>query len=271
MKTLMLLAAAILVGATGTASAADYWEECNSCSSTQLSMKAKESVPTREGSYNVYLMDFESVTISKYSVSVVWMSRKGRYVAHAQAVTIESHILAEFSTQTKAISDDLAMIKAGMVVPRTVVPSAYDLMFNSSRQGDLSDYINDNLSLWQQIGAPVSIPLVALGKIVSINIIIPVEFSDGSTMQVQLVGLEGDLFHVEYTFEYKEGSAKDPDGNIIPDSLSAAESYVGVSSSLENFERLSSYIADWFSGSGVKCTSADTGVEITLTCKKQQK
>lgn len=268
MKTLLLLVGVMLIGATGTASAVDYWEDCNSCSSTQLRMKAKQSVPSREGSYYVYVMDFASVTISKYRVSVVWMDRKKRYNAHAEAVTTESHILAEFTTRTKAISDDLATIQAGIVVPSTVVPSAYDLMFNSSRQGALSDYINENLTIWQQIGAPVSIPLLALGKIVSLDIVMPVEFSDGSTIKVQLVGIDGDLFDVEYIFEYKEGSAKDPDGNIIPDSLAAAEYYVGVSSSFGNFERLSTYIAGWFSVSGVKCESEDDGLEISLTCKK---
>jgi hypothetical protein len=236
-------------------------------------MKAKQSVPrSHEGLHYVYVMDFASQTINKYRVRVALNRRKDGYRVSAEEITVEYSISSEFSSHTKAILDDIASIKSGIVIPGDVARSAYNFMFDSHAQNRVSNYIDDNLNIWQSIGIPAAIPLEALGKIVSLEFHIPVEFSDGSTLKVELTDVGGTYYDgVEYTFEYIEGSAKDSDGNTIPDSLAAAAPYVGVSSTQANAEALATYITDWFSGSGVSCTLTEDDSETIVTCKKAEK
>ena len=107
--------------------------------------------------------------------------------------------------------NDIVTAMAGTLIPADVAESAFDIVHNSLLQKRVSDYVNDNLSIWQTIGAPVSVPLQAFGKIVDLNFVVTVTFSDGSTAKFALTGLEGSLTEIHYTFEFVKGSARDAD------------------------------------------------------------
>ena len=262
----------LLMGLFSSAGATEYWESCNGCSDSQERQAAVRSAPRNTaGIFEVYVMDFEQVTVQKYRVSVFYARRDGGYQSAAFKLQTEAHIVYEFEQAVFAIKDRLASIEDGTPIPPAIVPSVYDLVHDARLQKRVSDYINENLNLWQSIAAPVAVPLRALGKIVDLNFIISVTFSDGSTANFVLTGLDGTLFSLSYTFEFEEGSARDADGNLVPSSADQAAPYSGVFSNDANAEALVDFINEWYSQemAPLICSSENSSSGVTVTCKRR--
>lgn len=272
MQGLLKLMFALSLFVVAHAHAAGYWDACNSCSQPQQYRAAVQAVPARvAGRFDVYLMDFERVAVQKYRVTTVHEPRDGGYRSAALAVPTEAHIVYEFEQVVRAIKDDIASFEAGTAIPEDVVASAFDVVHNAVMQRRVSDYINEHLTIWQSIGVPVAVPLSALGKIVNLNFVISVTFSDGSTAKVKLTGIEGSITDIRYTFELVEDSARDADGNLIPANATAAAPYQGLFSEQRFADQMTAFIIGWYSqeGAQVACRSEVTSDGIVVICKRR--
>jgi hypothetical protein len=268
MTILVLFAASVMTNAHAT----DIWEACNSCSDSQLPRKAIRAVPENTpGRFDVYVMDFTRERLHKYHVTTFYDSRERSYLTAALAVGVEGHVEHEFLQGVRAIKQDITSFAAGTPIPRDVAPSAFDIVHNVLLQRRVSDYVNEHLTIWQTIGAPVSVPLTAFGKIVDLNFVISVTFSDGSTAQLALTGLEGSLTEIRYTFELVEGSARDADGNLIPSTLAEAAPYVGIFSTQAFANDMVDFIVRWYAegGARLQCRSEESSSGVTVTCKRR--
>ena len=274
-RKIVLVLGAFLVLTSGVANADEYWEACNACSLNQKKMVAKQAVPlTHKARHQVYVMDFATATLMKFSVFVFYDGEVNRYVAPfpiSQAV--DPSVSGEFAAQVSAIKSAMATLRSGTKIPETVIPSAYDVILSANAQRKLSAYVNDNLSIWQSIGLPVSVPLAALGKLVDVNFVIPVKFADGSTLKVKLSGVSGSIGNIEYLLTYVPGSARDADGNLIPDRAERAAPYVGEFGSEDAAMTMSHWITEWFGQigtGGVSCRMIQGGgSDVTVHCVRK--
>jgi hypothetical protein len=217
-------------------------------------------------------MDFERGSVQKYRVTTLYEPRDGGYMSAARPVSTEAHIRYEFEQSVAAIKADIESFLAGTRIPEEIAGSAYDVLHSTVLQRRVSDYVNEHLNIWQSIGAPVSVPLSALGKIVNLNLYISITFSDGSTAKLELTGLEGSLAELSYTFELMEGSARDADGNVIPDTAAAAAPYEGVFSTQPFADRMVDFITEWYAQDGggqVQCRSEVSSGGVTVICKRR--
>lgn len=271
MQKLMTILALLAAGVT-SADATEIWEACNSCSDSQLHRTAIRAVPANTpGRFDVYVMDFAKEDLRKYRVTTFYDSRERSYLTAALPVVVESHVGYEFGQGVRTIKRDIAAVAAGTPIPEEVVPSAFDVVHNALLQKRVSDYVNEHLSFWETLGAPVAVPLTAFGKIVDLNFVISVTFSDGSTARLGLTGLEGTLTGIRYTFALVEGSAMDADGNLIPSTSAEAAPYVGMFSTQAFANDMVDFIIRWYSegGAQVQCRSEVSSGGVTVTCKRR--
>ena len=263
----------ILMFLATAADANEYWTSCNSCSSSQMQRAALQAVPARIiGRHDSYVADFDRGTIQKYAV---WWELDAEYRAWESSVwrvRTESHVEYEFAQVVSAMKTDVASFEAGKIIPGDVVGSAYDLVHSAQEQQEVAQYIIQHLSIWETIGVPVFIPLSLFRKIVDLNLVISVSFSDGSTAQFLLTGLTGSLSELEYVFELVDGSARDADGNLIPGNENEAAPFSGEFSSEASAQRMLNFINTWYTAptklTVIRCSSVQVGNNIIVTCKR---
>lgn len=273
MHRLILTVVLTVAGAFASANATEYWEGCSGCSSSQQRWAAKRAIPARSvGQFDVYIMDFERETLQKYLVGVVFDRREGGYLSAAAMRPTEVHVAYEFEQAVQAMKADVASLKAGKVIPDSVVGSAYDIVHSSARQQRVVDYINEHLTIWESIAVPTFVPLAALGKVVQLNLAISVSFSDGSTAKFVLTGVEGGPLEMKYTFSVLDGSLKDADGNLIPTTAAEAAPYLGVFSTQPFANEMREFILGWYAQQSpplISCALSEDRDGVTVTCKRR--
>ena len=250
---------------SGYAKSAVYWETCNSCTVSEMEWVAKRAVPTRtNGQFSVYVMDITSEIIKKFQVTAVFEPETFLSFTAARLKTVESHIQSDYDAAIVDL-DDFLKNNADIEIPSDVLDSAFGLVHSTYNQNQVNAYVANNLNNWQIWGAITSIPLAALGKLVDVNSVLELSYSDGSTSTVRLSGVKGDFStQVEFEFEYKQGSAKDADGNQIPSNEAEARTET-TSSTMDRAAALADFIELWYSGS-VVCTSRIERNLIITTC-----
>lgn len=262
----------ILVLAATAADAGEYWDSCKSCSARQAQAAALRTVPaTTPGLHDVYIADFDREALRKYRVLIEFDAESRSWLRAVVAITAESHVQHEFGQVVSAMKADVASLEPGKPVPDDIVGSAYDLVHSSVNRQRVASYIIGHMSLWESIGAPVFVPLSLFRKVVDLNLTISVSFADGSTARFVLTGIEGSLGDIDYVFELVEGSARDADGNVIPDSAAEAAPFEGAFSSESGARQMVSFIQTWYaapSGPVITCTSKQDGNNITVTCRR---
>ena len=272
MKHLLRMLVLVVTAAGATTEAGEYWSSCNSCSAGQVERAAWRVVPERTiGRHDVYVADFDRETIRKYTVLWEFDGEFREWEGSAWLTSTEPHIEYEFAQVVNAMKADIASVEPGKLIPGSVVDSAYELLHNSFAQQQVADYIIANMSLWESIGAPVFVPLSLFRKIVDLNLTISVVFADGSTAQFVLTGVKGSLSDLEYVFELVDGSARDADGNVIPENTVEAAPFTGEFSSEPAAQRMLNFIEMRYSvptGPFIKCYSTQVGNNITVTCKR---
>lgn len=272
MKHLQWILIVVAAAVATRAEADEYWDSCNSCSDGQFERAALRAVPDSAlGRHDAYVVDFDRETVRKYVVLREFDGEFRTKESSAWRVSTESHIQYEFAQIVGAMKADAASIEAGKLIPADVASSAYELVHNSRAQQQVADYIIANMSIWESIGTPVFIPLTLFRKIVDLNLVISVVFADGSTAEFVLTGVTGSLGTLEYVFELVDDSARDADGNLIPDSTSDAAPYDGEFSSEPNAQRMINFIETRYSvwmGPVIKCFSTQIGHNIIVTCKR---
>jgi hypothetical protein len=126
----------------------------------------------------------------------------------------------------KADVDELLFLVANANEDITIPLNITDSVFNVFSDTRVTNRISRHLALtqkWQTIaaraGAYVTLPLTLMNKIISFNAVVSVFFNDGSSMELKFVGLDSRGLTI---WEYLEGSAKDSNGNHIPEKKSQA-------------------------------------------------
>ncbi|MEM8548386.1 MAG: hypothetical protein AAGF46_09520, partial [Pseudomonadota bacterium] len=73
-----------------------------------------------------------------------------------------------------------------------------------------------------------------------------------------------------FEFTAQPGTARDADGNLIPENAVAAQTFAGTFAGDEGARRMMDHLNFWFSGtlSGYTCTSTDNGHHIIVTCRR---
>jgi len=146
-------------------------------------------------------------------------------------------------------------------VPSNLAGSVRDLVGSSSTQNSVADNYINNQSLQQLIGNYTSAMMAIAGKVVAINFVIELSFSDGSTGYFKLTGIDGSGV-LQLTFH----KGVDSNGNtVLPNKASygtgtysfAGTSGSGLSSFVEAVRRL-----------GIPVTSVSGGANsVEVECK----
>jgi hypothetical protein len=262
----------VLALMSASANAAESWGNCNGCSEPQAQRAALLVAPRIIfGSHDVYVADFERGIVRKFTVtwefdaefreweSTVWPSATEPYIAH------------EFAQVVTAMKADITSLEAGKPVPVEIVGSAYDVVHSSVNQQRVANYIIENMNIWETIGAPVFVPLSVFRKIVDLNLTISVTFADGSTAKFALTGLDGSLGELTYVFELLDDSARDADGNVIPDSAADAAPFDGTFTSEGRAQQIINFIETRYTphiGFAIRCSSKQYRDHIVVTCRR---
>lgn len=76
-------------------------------------------------------------------------------------------------------------------------------------------FVANNLGIRAQLGSIAGLLLEIFGEITKVNVVVNVQFSDGSTATFDLTGIDSGSLE----FTYLEGTAKDSEGQTIPDDI----------------------------------------------------
>jgi len=262
----------VLAAMSAGANAEEYWGNCNDCSEPQAQRAALQAAPrTIFGHHDVYVADFEREIVRKFTVTWEFDAEFREWESTVLPSATESYITHEFAQIVTAMKTDIRSLESGKPVPADIVGSAYDVVHSSVNQQRVANYIISNMNIWESIGAPVFVPLSFFRKIVDLNLTISVTFADGSTAKFVLTGLEGSLGELRYVFELLEDSARDADGNVIPDSVADAAPFDGTFSSEGRAQQIINFIETWYTpniGFVIKCTSKQYRNHIVVTCKR---
>ncbi|MEP1743840.1 MAG: hypothetical protein ABJI60_01075 [Kangiellaceae bacterium] len=281
MKNLIASIGFILLTATAqNAEAGEYWDVCNSCSSTEQKWAAERISPNyRRGSNTVYIMDIDSKTINKYKVTSRYHDREGVTIETVTSLSIDSQLELDYKSYVNELEQQkLDLVGNGIELPSSLgINSAFDIIHNSGFRNSISTHVSTHIGFIDVKVAGLVLPLTAIDKIASVVFIVPVTFPDGSTANWVLTGssLTG-TFTGEYEYTYVEGSAKDRQGNNIPENTDDAvgtATYDNYESSAENTAdmlRMDDFINQWYGNSGggtITCTWKFSDGTATITCK----
>ena len=153
-----------------------------------------------------------------------------------------------------------------------VADSVYDIIGLSSVQAEVIDDFTGQFGLEEKLETYIGTVLSIAGKVVNVNFVIQVEFSDGSSALFKITGIDG---YGNVTYKLSQATA---DGNNIPltnqDYLDSQDSFSVPSESIEDFvgamNNIGIPVSYTFSSSetSYRCSSTVDNGTITLTCTR---
>lgn len=215
-----------------TAAAAPMVTSCHGCSEYQARQVAAARVPldARQTWFDVYVVDTPGTLLRRYLVEIG--RRDGFPYALAWPEAPDPAWQAEFLALAGHWHAVNGLFKSSVDMPAdSSVSSVMDVLHSPVAQEQVSLALNRHLLT--MVGAVVTSALKMLPRVVwSARPYATVKFADGSTGKFEIRNLEplDSEGHV-FRFEYIEGSARDSDGNPIPDRL---ESFYGYSADYSN-------------------------------------
>lgn len=226
MRSAILLVLLLAVPATAVR-AAPLVTSCHGCSEHQARRVAEASAPldTRQTRFDVYIVDTPGKVLRRYLVEVA--RRDGFPSAFAWPEAPDPDWQAEFLVLADHWHAVAGLLKSSVDMPAdATVRSVTDVLHSPVAQEQVSLALNRHLLT--MVGAVVTSALKMLPRVVwSARPYASVKFADGSTGKFEIRNLEPmDAEGHVFRFEYIEGSARDSDGNPIPDRL---ESFYGYS------------------------------------------
>jgi len=232
-----MLAGLVLALAMAQAAAAPVVTSCHGCSESQARRTAEAQVPlsSRQTWFDVYVVNTPGRALRRYIVQV---DRSGGFpVAMAWPEAPEPAWQREFDAHADAWHSVSGLAKSGFDMPPDApVKSVTEVFYSAAEVDAVSSLLNDNFSNFA--GSVVASTLKLLpGVAWSARIYVTVHFADGTSGQFQLTDVELDDpdMHV-FKFRYVQGSARDSEGNAIPDRL---ESFYGFAADyLEPYNRM---------------------------------
>ena len=219
------------------ADAAPVVTSCHGCGEYQARRTAEAQVPlsSRQTWFDVYVANTPGRALRRYIVQV---DRSGGFpVAMAWPEAPEPAWQREFDAHVDAWHAISGLMKSGyQMPPGSPVKSVTEVFYSAAEENAVSAMLNENLANFA--GSVVASTLKLLpGVVWSARIYVTVHFADGTSGQFQLTDVELDdpELHV-FKFRYVQGSARDSEGNAIPDRL---ESFYGFAADyLEPYNRM---------------------------------
>lgn len=264
MKKIYFVVLLIALTFISESKSADAVFECNGCTSTQYRQKALSVIPPTAtyGVYDVYISDLLNENIKRYKVYLESdPAFPGGVSKFAVSVNPEAYYLNLFSDYLKAYKD--YKLAKGLSTTEWPDPdtSAFDLRggANTQLESSISSYIYDNANWLTKAAIYIDTAVLLVGKLADITVVEIVEFADGSTIEMAIVGFYGG----DIVFEYLEGTAKDANGNSIPDNQAAFNGYYGQFQTHDN--SLVEFL-NYASSMGIPITYSGSGDTVTVTC-----
>lgn len=249
--SICLLISAATMLATPAGAADPAIAACHGCSDATAKSMAEAQVPrtASAGVYDVYIVDSPGNRLRLYRVTA---EREGRMAFnYAQARTPSSTYLGYFRTSRSEWDYVRQAVKPNIVLPRDFpVQSAESVIGNAYNQTVISEQLNRHVPT--RIGSLFGAALAMLRTVFTRAITAEVAFPDGTTALFVLDRVDNLTSGHTFVYRYKPGSARDSDGNLIPDSVSAFDNYGGRFSTGGNLarfrDRAKMYGVEWPQG-----------------------
>lgn len=210
---------------------------CHGCSDSQAKLTAQSQVPLSSpaGVYEVYVVDTINRRLRYYKV--VAEREPGWKRNYARLRTAPPDYQGWFDQALGERDYVIAATKPSIVLPADFPVQGADEVFgNAFNQTVISEQINRHAPT-RIVSALYGSALLVLRNVFSLRLQVEVGFPDGSTAKFELVSIDSLTGGHAFVFEYVEGSARDSDGNRIPDSADAFDPFEGYFSEDINISR----------------------------------
>ena len=148
-------------------------------------------MPTTSASNVIYVENPHTNKVEKY----VTISLRGEPGVPSSINTYKQSLTATESQQVQSMQRSRSFIQdffdTHNDVPEEIATSAYDMVENSANQFQISQNYLANQSIQQAIGDYTSVLIAIAGKYIGVNLVVTVTFSDNSTSDFAIVGLDG--------------------------------------------------------------------------------
>jgi hypothetical protein len=224
---------------------------CHGCSDRRAMLTAEAQVPTsaRAGVYDVYVADTPGNRLRMYRVTLEKEHRTASKFSQQRSAS--SEYLSYFSHSKGEWDYVAAATKPNIVLPPDFPVRSAESVFGSEfNQTVISEQLNRHVPT--RIGSLFGAALMMMRTVFSSPILAEVEFPDGSQAFFRLDRIDSLTSGHMFVYRYVPGTAKDSDGNRIPDSASAFDNFEGrytVEANLSMFlRRAEMYGVDWPEG-----------------------
>jgi hypothetical protein len=230
-----LLLAATLAG-SAQAAPAPAFVSCHGCTAEQARRAAEGAVPSYRptGDYPVYTVNTPGNELRAFLVIVEWES--GRSSATARRMQPEQRYVREFREARDEWLYVRSAISRGIEIPKGFpVDDAEQVIGSDFNQTVISEQINRHVP--SRIGSLFGSALILFRQVLSVSLVVDVNFPDGSSALFELVRIDGLTSGHTFVYRYQTGSARDSDGNRIPDSPESLQNFRGTFTTFDNLER----------------------------------
>lgn len=230
-----LLLAATLAG-SAQAAPAPAFVSCHGCTAEQARRAAEGAVPSYRptGDYPVYTVNTPGNELRAFLVIVEWES--GRSSATARRMQPEQRYVREFREARNEWLYVRSAISRGIEIPKGFpVDDAEQVIGSDFNQTVISEQINRHVP--SRIGSLFGSALILFRQVLSVSLVVDVNFPDGSSALFELVRIDGLTSGHTFVYRYQTGSARDSDGNRIPDSPESLQNFRGTFTTFDNLER----------------------------------
>ena len=234
----ILMAAALAAACNSLSANADDIRiaACHNCSDSQAQRTAEAQVSIREkaGVYDVYIVNSPGNKLRLFRVTAEREGRKPRN--YIQARTPAAEYQGYFNESRVEWDYVRQSVKPNIVLdPDFPIKGAEAVIGSEFNQTVISEQLNRHVPT--RVGSLFGAALLMMRTIFTSEILAEVQFPDGSSALFSLQRIDSLTSGHMFVYRYKPGSAKDSDGNRIPDSVSAFDNFQGNFTTSENMER----------------------------------
>lgn len=214
MRLLVVLALCLTAG--GAWAATPTFVPCHGCTQTAARTLAKAQIPQSwpTGTYEVYVANTPARVLWRFRV-IIERDASGTFVM-VRSATPEAKWLSQFRSLVDAWNGSVLASAVIDLPPDHTVRSATDVFASVIAADAVSLHINRTATgvVNAVLGAAVELTRVVF----SLDYYLTVRFPDGTTARFRLDAIEisNGTLHV-FRFKYIPGSARDSEGNLIPD------------------------------------------------------
>lgn len=260
-KILMLIGFCIFLGGIAQA---DSVHICNDCSSS-FSTKANKIARVQKNG-NITILDVEREKIKTYKIVAY---TENNYTTYSiRGIGTPANVLSQYN-QAVSAKRKVNIAAVNLHIPPSVEESAYNLGNNIAARARVMEYVSGNISWYEKLASYAGVLLSIAGRVVDLNAVIELQFSDGSVGVFKVKGINSSGT-VTWTFIGKDSF--DADGNIIPTRPSDfSRNYeITTSATLEEFMDAAADfgipVEQIGAGNVWNCRSMESGSTLTIIC-----